>query len=70
MLTIEYVKDLQWDDVEHTRFVCVVKYAEFDEEHPSGINGTDPYPHIHEIWTKGIAGQYGDIAEFIPPQGE
>jgi hypothetical protein len=67
MLTIEYVKNLKWCDAEHTMFECVVKYAEFAEEHPSGINAIDPYEHIHTIWVNGIAGQYGTIAEYISP---
>jgi hypothetical protein len=67
MFTIKYVKDLKWENAEHTLFSCIVKYKEFDEEHPSGINATDPYAHIHEIWTKGIAGEYGEIAEYVPP---
>jgi hypothetical protein len=67
MFTIEYVKDLQWGNTEHTNFSCVVKYAEFNEEHPSGINATDPYAHIQEIWTKGTAGEYGEISEYVTP---
>jgi hypothetical protein len=67
MFTIEYIKDLKWCNEEHSMFECIVKYEEFDEEHPSGINGTDPYSHIQEIWTKGIAGEYGVIAEYEPP---
>jgi hypothetical protein len=67
MFTIEYVKDMKWSDAENTMFECTVKYAEFEEEHPSGINATDPYAHTHEIWTKGIAGEYGEIAEYVPP---
>lgn len=67
MFTIEYVKNLQWEDKEHTIFSCIVKYEEFNEEHPSGIAPTDPYPHIQEIWTKGNAGEYGEIAEYVPP---
>lgn len=67
MFTIEYVKDLKWDNAEHTSFSCVVKYEEFNEEHPSGISGTDPYAHIKEIWEKGNAGEYGQIAEYVPP---
>ena len=67
MFTIEYVKDLKWVDAEHTMFDCVVKYAEFNEEMPAGINAIDPYAHIHEIWTKGVAGEYGAIAEYVPP---
>jgi hypothetical protein len=68
MFTVEYVKDLQWEDAEHTFFSCVVKYEEFNEEHPSGINATDPYEHIHTIWEKGVAGDYGVIAEYVPPE--
>lgn len=67
MFTIEYVKDLKWEDVEHTVFSCIAKYEEFNEEHPSGINATDSYAHIQEIWQKGNAGEYGIIAEYIPP---
>lgn len=67
MFTIEYVKNLQWENSEHTLFSCVVKYAEFNEEHPSGINATDGYAHIQEIWTKANAGEYGVIAEYVPP---
>jgi len=67
MFTIEYVKDLKWVNAEHTMFECVVKYEEFNEEHPSAIDGIDPYPHIQEIWAKGNAGEYGVIAEYVPP---
>jgi hypothetical protein len=67
MFTIQYVKNLKWMDAEHTFFTCVVKYEEFNEEHMSGINATDPYEHIHTIWTKGVAGEYGVIAEYVPP---
>ena len=67
MFTIQYVKDLKWGDVEHTMFECVVKYEEFNEEHPTGANATDTYAHIQEIWVKGIAGEYGAIAEYVPP---
>lgn len=67
MFTIESVTNLQWENAEHTLFSCVVKYAEFDEAHPSGITGTDRYAHTQEIWTKGNAGEYGLIAEYVPP---
>lgn len=67
MFTIEYVKYLKWYNAEHTMFTCIVKYVEFDEEHPSAINATDQYAHIQEIWTKGNAGEYGVIEEYTPP---
>jgi hypothetical protein len=67
MFTVQYVKDMQWINAEHTMFTCIVKYEEFDEEHPSGINAIDPYPHIQEIWIKANAGEYGSIADYVPP---
>ena len=71
MFTIKYVKNLQWENAEHTSFSCVVKYEEFNEEHPTGVNATDSYLHIQELWAKGNAGEYGDIAEYIQiPIGE
>lgn len=70
MFKIEYVKNLMWNDPEHTSFSCVVKYAEFNEEHPAGINPNDRYSHIQEIWQNGIAGVYGPIKEYEPAPNE
>ena len=68
MFTIESVTNLEWCDAEHTFFSCNVKYVEFNEVHPTGVNGTDGYAHIQELWTKGNAGVYGVIAEYVPPE--
>ena len=67
MFTIELVTDLQWCDAEHTFFSCNVKYAEFNEVHPTGVNATDSYAHIQKLWTRGNAGEYGVIAEYVAP---
>lgn len=67
MFTIQTIKNLQWEDAEHTMFSCMVKYEEFNEEQPTGVNAIDSYIHIKELWTKGIAGEYGVIAEYVPP---
>lgn len=67
MFTIQEVKNLYWNDAEHTVFTADVKYAEFDEVHPTGVNATDPNAHIKELWEKGNAGEYGPIAEWVDP---
>lgn len=67
MFTIESVTNLQWQNAEHTNFSCDVKYQEFNEVHPTGVNATDQYGHIQELWAKGNAGEYGVIAEYVPP---
>jgi hypothetical protein len=68
MFTVKYVKNLKWENAEHTTFSCLVKYEEFDDEHPSGINALDSYAHTQEIWAKANAGEYGVIAEYEPPE--
>jgi hypothetical protein len=67
MFNIEYVKNLQWEDADHTFFSCVIKYTQFEEEHPSGVNGVDTTQHIKEIWEKANAGEYGPIVEYVAP---
>ncbi len=69
MFTVESVQNLQWCDEGHTFFECQVKYAEFAEVHPAGVNATCPDAHIKEIWAKALAGNYGPISEYVaPPQ--
>lgn len=68
MFTIQTVKNLQWANAEHTQFECLVKYEEFNEEHPTGVCASDRYEHIQALWTKALNGEYGEIAEYVPPE--
>jgi hypothetical protein len=68
MFTIQTVTNLQWCNVEKTFFSCNVKYEEFSEVHPTGVNATDEYAHIKELWEKGNAGVYGEIADYAPAE--
>ncbi len=70
MFTIQAVTNLKWCNAEHTVFYCDVKYVEFNEVHPTGVNATDPYAHIQELWVKGNAGVYGAISEYALPSLE
>lgn len=67
MFNIQSVKNLFWANEEQTVFECTVKYAEFQDEVPVGVNSIDPYPHIKELWEKGNAGAYGLIAPYVAP---
>ena len=67
MFTIESVTNLEWCNAEHTVFSCNVKYSEFNEPHPTGVNATDSYAHIQQLWAKGNSGEYGAVAEYVPP---
>ena len=65
MFTIQSVSNPKWDNAEHTSFSCDVKYAEFNEVHPTGVSPHDQYAHIQELWAKGLSGDYGPIAEWV-----
>jgi hypothetical protein len=67
MFTVQSVEDLVWGDADKTHFTCLVKYAEFNEKHPSAITPNDIYAHIIEIWTRANAGEFGEIADYFPP---
>jgi hypothetical protein len=67
MFTIENVTNLIWNNSEKTSFSCNVKYAEFNEVHPTGVDNVDQYAHIKELWEKGNAGVYGQIADYVEP---
>ena len=73
MFTIDTVRNLKWANTNHQSFECLVKYHEFSEEHPVGVNSTDPYAHIQELWKNGLNGVYGPIEEYVdttPPLTE
>lgn len=41
MFTIQSVTNLVWANEEKTAFQCDVKYEEFNESHPTGVDGVD-----------------------------
>lgn len=67
MFTLDYVKSPQWADAQHSVFECVVKFDEFADEMPFGCTSADKYEHSKEIWTRTLAGEFGEILEYVPP---
>lgn len=67
MLTIEYVKNPIWNDADHVTVLLTVKFMEFAEEVPFTATPYDDVAHGKLLYQNAIAGQYGNIAEYIPP---
>jgi len=65
MFNLEYAKNFQWTNPEHTAFDCVVKWVEFNEEHNYGCFQSDAYAHAIDLWGRATAGEFGEIAEYI-----
>jgi len=68
--TINSVRNLQWANKEHTMIDMEVDFDELDEEYVpfTAVETGDPEPHTAVLWANAIAGVYGPIAEWIPPE--
>ena len=64
---IESAKELKWVNTEKTKMDCVVKLEHFDEEISFTIDPNDIYQHSLDLWAGAIAGEYGEIADYVAP---
>ena len=62
------VVNLQWANAEHTAINCDVDFDDLREELvPFTAVANGDYEHTHQIFAECLAGQYGVIAEYVPP---
>jgi hypothetical protein len=64
------VRNCKWANAEHTVIECEVNFNDITDEEwsPFGATATDHYEHTKEIFAKSIAGEFGEIAEYVEPQ--
>jgi hypothetical protein len=69
MITYTTVRDLVWCNAEHTQFNCYVFFEHTNKEAPFGCAQSEVgvYPHVASIWERAMAGEFGVIAEYVPP---
>jgi len=67
MLTIEYAKDPKSVNAENTQIDLIVKFIEIDDELPFTATPFDVEPYGVELYNNAIAGQYGEVAPYVPP---
>ena len=62
------VLNLQWANAEHTAINCNVNFDDLSEELvPFTAVASGDYEHSHKIFAECVAGQYGEIAEYVAP---
>jgi hypothetical protein len=63
------VRNCKWAHADHSSIECEVMFDDitFEEWSPFGANPLDHYEHGREIFAKAVAGEFGEIAEYIPP---
>lgn len=67
--TVLEVTNLSWADAAHSQLVADVLFQELEAMGPVPFSTSDNADtrHGQEVWDKALAGDYGPIAEFIPP---
>lgn len=58
----------QWANAEHTAINCDVDFDDLREELvPFTAVASGDYEHSHQIFAECVAGNYGEIAEYVAP---
>jgi hypothetical protein len=58
----------QWANSEHTVINCDVNFDDIREELvPFTAVASGDYAHSHQIFAECVAGQHGEIAEYVAP---
>lgn len=60
------VTNPKWADQAHTVIECIVDFVEYGPS-PFGAHPNDIETHGREIYQRCINGEFGPIAEFVPP---
>jgi hypothetical protein len=65
--TIVSVSNPRWSNASQTMLDADVLFAELEALGPVPFTATDnaDTPHGQEIWDNALAGEYGEIAEFV-----
>jgi hypothetical protein len=67
-MQFEYAKDPRWADAEHTMIDLTVRFVEIPEDLPFTASPNDIEEHGRAIFAAAVAGEYGPVAEYVPPQ--
>jgi hypothetical protein len=66
-MQLEYAKNPVWANAEHTMIDVVIKWDRFPQEFPFTASPDDCEAHGRAIFAAAEAGQFGEVAEYVPP---
>jgi hypothetical protein len=65
MLTLEYAKDPVYGNADGTGIQLIVKWKEFNEEHPFMAATYDPHQHGRDLYIRAKAGEFGEVLPHV-----
>lgn len=69
MVEIVEVKNCRWANADHTMLDCDVNFSHLQEEFvPFTAVAAGDTDYTHTIFANAVNGEYGPIAEFVPPR--
>ena len=66
-MQLEYAKNPVWANAEHTMIDLTIKWDGINEELPFTASPTDVEEHGRAIFAAAQSGEYGEVAEYLPP---
>ena len=67
MFTLQYAKNPIWNDDSGQAIFLIVKWEEFNEEHPFTAASYDSMPHGVDLYNRAKAGEFGVVAPYVAP---
>ena len=66
-MKLQYAKNPQWSNDTHTTIDLTIKWENVTEPFPFTASSTDCEAHGREIFLAAAAGQFGPVADYVPP---
>jgi hypothetical protein len=70
MMDVSNVREPAWADADHTSIICEVKFDAFADYVPFHAMPGDPHEHGREIFDACVAGEFGEIGPYVPPESQ
>jgi hypothetical protein len=66
MFTLQKVRDIYYQSASGEEIYMIVKWAEFDEEHPFTASSYDSMEHGRDLYVRARRGDFGPVGAYIP----
>tara|TARA_R110000796_G_scaffold235960_1_gene355140 strand:+ start:661 stop:1125 length:465 start_codon:yes stop_codon:yes gene_type:complete len=67
-MKLEYAKTPIWANAANTLINLTIKWEDVNEEYPFTASADDSEQHGQDIFKNCVAGEFGAIADYIPPE--
>ena len=70
MFTLEYAKNPSYSSADGNSIFLIVKWKEFNEEHPFAATSFDSMQYGVDLYNKAKNGEFGEVTPYVAPKAE